>query len=133
MSRPGSASSRCRRVAIRIRPGAWACRSRPVRDCGITLVAPARRPAHIQTVFGPGSADGKWWSPPPSLASRKRSSMLVRLRKPRFQTDVVTVAGGDVGDDEADRPDVLGGAAEGQRELVGGHGAAAAAGTADRR
>jgi hypothetical protein len=42
------------------------------------------------------------------------------VTEPRFPTDVVPVAGGDVGDDEADRPDVLGGAAEGQRELVGG-------------
>src|SRR5674536_407377 len=44
--------------------------------------------------------------------------MLVRLQQPRFQADVVAVAGGDVGDDEADGPDMIDGATQGQRELV---------------
>src|SRR5664280_1014250 len=38
--------------------------------------------------------------------------------QPRFQADVVAVAGGDVRDDEADGPDMIDGATQGQRELV---------------
>src|SRR5660398_318825 len=38
--------------------------------------------------------------------------------EPGFQSDEVRVVGGDVGDDEADGPDVISGATEGERELV---------------
>jgi len=46
------------------------------------------------------------------------------VAEPRFQPDVVTVVGGDVGDEKADRPDVVRGAAERESELVLGDGAA---------
>jgi hypothetical protein len=35
--------------------------------------------------------------------------------EPGFQSDEVRVVGGDVGDDEADGPDVISGATEGER------------------
>ena len=38
--------------------------------------------------------------------------------KPRFQSDQVLGVGGDVRDDEADGPDVVGGAPQGEGELV---------------
>ena len=41
------------------------------------------------------------------------------VAEPGFESDQVSVVGGDVGDDEADGPDVIGGATEGERELVG--------------
>ncbi len=47
------------------------------------------------------------------------------VAEPRFESDVVAGVGGDVGDEKADRPDVVGGAAERQRELVFGDGAPA--------
>jgi len=40
------------------------------------------------------------------------------VAEPRCQPDVVPVVGGDVGDDEADRPDVVCIATEGEGELV---------------
>ena len=40
------------------------------------------------------------------------------IAEPRFQPGQVAVVRGDVRDDEADRPDVVGGATQGQGELV---------------
>jgi len=80
VSRPGIASSWWRRVAIRTRPGSWGCRSSPVIDGSITANAPASSPAHIHAAFTAFDADGKWIKHAPCLASRNRSSMLVRRR-----------------------------------------------------
>jgi type I restriction enzyme M protein len=77
-SRPGTSSSRCRRVAMRLRPPVRG--SGPVRLCSSTDRAPASSPPHIHTVLMMGSAEGRWRAPAPSLASRNRSSMLVRRR-----------------------------------------------------
>src|SRR5664280_755239 len=46
--------------------------------------------------------------------------------EPGFQSDEVRVVGGDVGDDEADGPDVISSATEGERELVFRYGPAPA-------
>src|SRR5450759_4118637 len=94
----------------------------------MTLRAPASSPAQAQTEFTSASAEGRWFRPAPCLPSRKRSSMEVRFRNPEpgFQSDEVRVVGGDVGDDEADGPDVISGATEGERELVFRYGPAPA-------
>ncbi len=85
------------RSGLRARPGAEAWRSRPVTDCSITLRAPASRPAHVQTLFTAGSAEGRWFRPcrawPRGSVPRcwSRSGTTLRARRSPG-------VGGDVGD-----------------------------------
>jgi hypothetical protein len=100
VSRPGTAMSRHRKVAIMALPPRTPCPARmsspavrAVSWCSQAAMLAASSAPHIQAMFTCGYPDGRCRRAAPSLLSRKRFSMLVRCR---YQCSAATALPGAV-------------------------------------